>query len=94
MKVLVTGANGFIGKNLCVNLKEQEQYDILEVNRNTSEKSFLSYLSKADFVFHLAGINRPEDESEFPPSRETSLQKISFLYFASKDSFLSQTVRL
>lgn len=65
MKVLVTGANGFIGKNLCVTLKEQNQFDILEVNRNTSEKSFLSHLSKADFVFHLAGINRPEDESEF-----------------------------
>ena len=65
MKVLVTGANGFIGKNLCITLKEQKQFDILEVNRNTSEKSFLSHLSKADFVFHLAGINRPEDESEF-----------------------------
>ncbi|MDC1190415.1 NAD-dependent epimerase/dehydratase family protein [Gammaproteobacteria bacterium] len=65
MKIIVTGANGFIGKNLCVNLKEQKQYDVLEVNRETSEKVLLSYLSEADFVFHLAGVNRPEDISEF-----------------------------
>jgi UDP-2-acetamido-2,6-beta-L-arabino-hexul-4-ose reductase len=65
MKVVLTGANGFIGKNLCINLQEQKQFDVFEVNRNTSRKVLSSYLSEADFVFHLAGINRPKDISEF-----------------------------
>lgn len=65
MKIVVTGANGFIGKNLCVNLRERGQYDVLEVHRETSEEVLLFYLSQADFVFHLAGINRPQDISQF-----------------------------
>ena len=65
MKILVTGANGFIGKNLCVALREQERYEVLEANRETSEAVLLEYLSGADFIFHLAGINRPKDISEF-----------------------------
>ncbi len=65
MKVLVTGANGFIGKNLCVNLREKEQHEVFEVCRETPTKVFLSYLSDADFIFHLAGVNRPKDQSEF-----------------------------
>ncbi|MDC0101069.1 NAD-dependent epimerase/dehydratase family protein [Alphaproteobacteria bacterium] len=65
MKILVTGANGFIGKNLCVFLREQEQYKVLEACRETPKSILLAYLSEADFVFHLAGINRPKDPSEF-----------------------------
>lgn len=65
MKIIVTGANGFIGKNLCVALKEQEKYEVLEVHHETSEAVFLEYLSEADFIFHLAGVNRPKDISEF-----------------------------
>ena len=65
MKIVVTGANGFIGKNLCVMLREQGQHDVFEVYRETSEQVLLTYLSKSDFIFHLAGINRPKDTSEF-----------------------------
>ena len=65
MKIVVTGSNGFIGKNLCVKLREKGQHDVLEVNRETSEQIILSYLSEADFIFHLAGVNRPKDISEF-----------------------------
>lgn len=65
MKIVVTGANGFIGKNLCVFLQEREQYQVLEVYRETPKSILLAYLSEADFVFHLAGINRPKDPSEF-----------------------------
>ena len=64
MKVLVTGSQGFIGKNLCIFLREQ-QYDVLEVHRETSQSDILSYLQQADFVFHLAGINRPSDTAQF-----------------------------
>ena len=65
MKIVVTGANGFIGKNLCIVLREQEKYEVLEVYRETSKEILLAYLSEADFIFHLAGVNRPKDTSEF-----------------------------
>lgn len=65
MKIVVTGANGFIGKNLCLRLYEMGHHDILEINRGTSKKNTLSYLSEADFIYHLAGVNRPKDPIEF-----------------------------
>ena len=64
MKIVVTGSRGFMGKNLCVFLREQN-YEVLEIHRETNHSDFLSYLSKADFVFHLAGVNRPENPAEF-----------------------------
>jgi UDP-2-acetamido-2,6-beta-L-arabino-hexul-4-ose reductase len=62
MKILVTGANGFVGKNLCVSMTEHEllQYDI-----DTDPSLLDQYCKVAEFVFHLAGINRPEDPQEF-----------------------------
>jgi len=65
MKIVVTGAKGFIGTNLCVSLQEQEQHEIFEVCRETPNEVLLSYLSEADFIFHLAGVNRPKDTSAF-----------------------------
>ena len=64
MKIVVTGSNGFIGRNLCVYLKEQ-QHDVLEIHRETKQQDILFYLSQADFVFHFAGINRPKNPAEF-----------------------------
>jgi len=63
--VLVTGSSGFIGKNLCKRLEETEGLDILRFEREHTPDDLKQFLSKADFVFHLAGINRPKDESEF-----------------------------
>jgi len=64
MKVVVTGSRGFIGKNLCIFLQE-EHHEVFEVHRNTPQSDILSYLQQADFVFHLAGVNRPLDTKEF-----------------------------
>ncbi|MEZ9588268.1 capsular biosynthesis protein [Vibrio cyclitrophicus] len=65
MNIIVTGAQGFIGKNLCVMLSEKGYDSVVQIDRDTSEEAIKVALSNADFVFHLAGINRPKDDSEF-----------------------------
>lgn len=65
MKVLVTGSRGFIGKNLVTELRNQGYSEILEFNRNSDKALLDSYTKECEFVFHLAGINRPKDEKEF-----------------------------
>ncbi len=65
MNIVVTGAQGFIGKNLCVMLSEKGYDSVIQIDRDTSQDDIELALSSADFVFHLAGINRPKDESEF-----------------------------
>lgn len=65
MKIVVTGAKGFIGKNLCVVLRERGYQDIIEIDRETSLDELTKSLRLADFVYHLAGVNRPKDDSEF-----------------------------
>lgn len=65
MKVLVTGADGFIGKNLRVALSEHEDYEVLPVTRVTTDVDLSSMVREADAVIHLAGVNRPHDLDEF-----------------------------
>ena len=65
MKILVTGAKGFIGKNLVVELKNRDYKDVFEYDIDTDSSLLDEYCKKADFVFHLAGVNRPENEEEF-----------------------------
>jgi len=63
--VLVTGSQGFIGRNLIASLSLLPDLNILTFDIEDEPKSLLNLLVKADFVFHLAGINRPHDPSEF-----------------------------
>lgn len=78
MKVLVTGAKGFVGRNLCEALKNirdgkdrREKYQqllpltVYECDRDGTQDELSLFCSAADFVFNLAGINRPKDPSEF-----------------------------
>lgn len=65
MKVLVTGANGFIGKNLLVHLRERAGIEVLAFVRGDSMDDLAAKLEQADIVFHLAGVNRPQNEAEF-----------------------------
>lgn len=65
MKILVTGARGFIGQNLISELRNRHYDDILECYRNTDATLLEEYCKEADFVFHLAGVNRPQNDREF-----------------------------
>lgn len=76
MNILVTGAKGFVGKNLCaalLNLKDGRDRtrsslsigEIFEYDLDTDLSMLDGFCEKADFVFNLAGVNRPKDESEF-----------------------------
>ncbi|MHC0036447.1 capsular polysaccharide biosynthesis protein CapF [Pseudoneobacillus sp. C159] len=65
MKILVTGAQGFIAKNLIAELKSQNYNEIMEYSKETDIFLLDKYCKKADFVFHLAGVNRPQNQSDF-----------------------------
>ena len=65
MKILVTGAKGFIGKNLIAELQSYNYHDILEFDRETKTELLDTYCKECDFVYHLAGVNRPNNQKEF-----------------------------
>ena len=65
MKILVTGAGGFIGKNLVSTLKTISEYEVLEYHSYMDFETLRSFCSECDFVFHLAGVNRPKSNDEF-----------------------------
>lgn len=76
MKILVTGAKGFVGKNLCAQLKnirdgkarcygELAIDEVMEYDIDSTPEQLDAYCAKADFVFNLAGVNRPKEQSAF-----------------------------
>ena len=65
MRVLITGAQGFIAKNLIVHLRERQDVEVLQFSREDSLSALKKMLLQADFVFHLAGVNRPQNPEEF-----------------------------
>lgn len=65
MKILVTGADGFIGKNLTLRLKEQDGIEVLRYVRNDSVEALTQAIKACDAVIHLAGENRPQTPEAF-----------------------------
>lgn len=65
MKVLITGADGFLGKNLQLLLAERKDVEVFCFTRKHSVGQLTDMLQGMDFVFHFAGINRPHDPAEF-----------------------------
>lgn len=65
MRILITGAGGFIGKNLAAELKNRGYNELYCCDKDTSDEDLQRYLSDCEFVYHLAGVNRPENLSEF-----------------------------
>lgn len=76
MKILVTGAKGFVGKNLCAQLKnikeskarcygDLEIEEVFEYDLDNTEEELDKWCEECDFVFNLAGVNRPQNQEEF-----------------------------
>ena len=65
MKVLVTGANGFVGRNLCATLGTMEDVILYPYGRDSEAADLDRFCRDCDFVFHLAGVNRAEDPEDF-----------------------------
>jgi UDP-2-acetamido-2,6-beta-L-arabino-hexul-4-ose reductase len=76
MNILVTGSNGFIGKNLIAHLRKLQGINIFEFNRGDSDEYLLNHINNSDFIVHLAGVNRPEDIDEFEISNSVLTSKI------------------
>ena len=64
MKVLVTGAKGFVGRNLCLTLEQMPDVEVMKYDLG-DEAKLDEYTATCDFVMHLAGVNRPKDPAEF-----------------------------
>ncbi len=65
MQLVITGANGFVGSNLVTTLRRNDAINVIPVDIETSAAELEDALSHADFVIHLAGVNRPDTEDEF-----------------------------
>lgn len=65
MRVLITGANGFLGKNLVTSLNERSGIDVFSFTRDQDLDELTEMVARVDFIFHLAGVNRPQDPKEF-----------------------------
>ncbi len=65
MKVLVTGSQGFIGRNLIAHLQRRDDIEIFGYDLTNTPEQLDAWLAQVDFVYHLAGVNRPQREEEF-----------------------------
>jgi len=65
MRILITGASGFVAQNLRVQLSERDDLEMVFFTRKQSIDELCSLLEGVDFIFHLAGVNRPKNDIEF-----------------------------
>lgn len=76
-KCLVTGANGFVGRNLCSHLEKMEGIELFKYDVNNSKQELKEFCSDADFIFHFAGVNRPKSEDEFKTGNASLTEEIT-----------------
>lgn len=83
MKILITGAEGFIGRNLCLRLQEAGYTQLIKIGRNSTAEDLEDAVKNADFVYHLAGINRPLQNGEFIEGNSNFTAKLVELLIAN-----------
>jgi UDP-2-acetamido-2,6-beta-L-arabino-hexul-4-ose reductase len=82
--ILITGGTGFIGKNLIAELKESASFELLTPSRGVSDEELRTQLKKADYIFHLAGVSRPQDPKEFYEGNSELTEKIVSILLSEK----------
>lgn len=75
-KILVTGSDGFIGRNLCQRLEEIGCSEVIKINRSSTDADINNAVNRSDFIFHLAGVNRPKDDNDFFKGNADLTEKI------------------
>lgn len=80
--VLITGANGFVGKNLRATFIERTDINVLSIGRDSSVDELQQAIKQADFIFHLAGVNRPVNQEEFAEGNTNFTQTLCELVAA------------
>ena len=86
MRIVITGADGFIGKNLQLRLAELGYADVMGITRATSPQAVQQALAAADFVFHLGGVNRPQDPADFATGNAGLTQAVCAALVAAKNN--------
>ena len=76
MRILITGAEGFIGANLRTRLRECGNHDIVSITRDSSDQQLAAGLASADFIYHLAGVNRPKTDDEFVQGNQKFTERL------------------
>lgn len=74
--ILITGVNGFVGKNLLANLNNVDNVEILKYGTENTFDQLEEFALKADFIFHLAGVNRPQEVNEFAIGNKELTEKL------------------
>ena len=76
MNILVTGADGFLGKNLCIYLSNKKKINIYKFNKKNSYNDLREYIFKSSIIFHLAGENRNKNNFKFIQNNVNLTKKI------------------
>lgn len=83
-RVLVTGSDGFIGRNICARLAYRDDIEVLRFDVGNSDEELAASIRSTDFVIHLAGVNRPKEIKEYD-SGNRGLTKLVIEMLSSKE---------